>query len=274
MDLKENEPRFYHFTKTENLDSIFERGLDAKIGDNAKGVEHSKKVFFVEGRENVLKLVDSWIRWFIVRYQRVAYVKEAVEGIDPKESPLADMIYRQQEKWALAKHHKDVESGAVETEEAKMAAFKKMYKDWKNTSYLALDLKEGKDFSYDDIDDAKEWNVKNRDNLKYLEYMYGKIDKVDGLEKWNLHTFAGVGVSPKKIEQVSVGDKTDGISIVQYMYEQEKKSNPEFNMPLLDEFMENVKKIEAGKVDDIKKVQTNSYLENAGPYGYLINQDN
>ncbi len=273
MDLKNQEAKFYHFTKTENLDSIFNRGLDAKIGNNAKGVEFSKKVFFVEGRENVLKLIDVWIRWFIVRYQRVAYVKDAVEGIDPKESPLADMIYRKLEKEALKRHRADVESGAVETEEAKMAAFKKMYKDWKNTSYLALDLKVGVDFSYDDVDDAKDWNVKNRDNLKYLEYMYGKIDKVDGLEKWNLHTFAGVGVSPKKIERVSVGEKTDGISIAQYMYEQEKKSNPDFNMPLLDEFMENVKKIEAGKIEDIKNVKTNNYLDNAGPYGYLINQN-
>ena len=273
MDLKDNIARFYHFTKTENLDSIFERGLDAKIGDNAKGVEFSKKVFFVEGRENVLKLIDVWIRWFIVRYQRVAYVKDAVGEINPKDSPFAETIYRKLEKEALKRHRADVESGAVETEEAKMAAFKKMYKDWKKTSYLALDLKEGVDFSYDDVDDAKDWNVKNRDNLKYLEYMYGKIYKVDGLEKWNLHTFAGVGVSPKKIELVSVGDKTDGISIVQRMYEQEKKSNPEFNMPLLDEFMENVKKIEAGKVEDIKKVETNDYLDNAGPYGYITNQD-
>ena len=38
--------------------------------------------------------------------------------------------------------------------------------------------------------------------------------------------------------------------------------------------MENVKKIEAGKVEDIKKVQTNNYLDNAGHLGYLINQNN
>ncbi len=272
MELTKGSVKYFHFTKTENLNSIFEYGLVPKVGENAKGVEDSSKVFFSESGENVLKLIDVWIRWYIVRYQRVAYVSEAVKGINPKQSPLSDLVYRQREREALDRHHKDVETGAVETDEAKRAAFKKMYKDWSNVSYLALDLKESEDFSYEDKDDAKTRQAASESDLKYLEYMYGKIENIEGLEKWNLHTFKNKGVSPENIDLVTINGKSDGLSVIQYLYEQEKIKNPDFKLSLLDEWMETIRLMQEN-ANYLKKVETKEFLEKPGHFDYLLNQD-
>lgn len=62
-DLPKN--TYFHYTNIDNLDSIFTSGLEPLIGDNAMGIEKSKKVFFTIGINNSLILMDSWIRWMI-----------------------------------------------------------------------------------------------------------------------------------------------------------------------------------------------------------------
>lgn len=52
---------YFHFTKKKNLNSIKERGLIPKIGFHAQALEETKKVFFVEGLDNLLILFDCWI---------------------------------------------------------------------------------------------------------------------------------------------------------------------------------------------------------------------
>ena len=47
---------FFHFTKEKNLKSIENKGLIPKIGYHAKALETTKKVFFVEGLDNLLIL--------------------------------------------------------------------------------------------------------------------------------------------------------------------------------------------------------------------------
>ena len=104
---------YYHFTKTKDLESILQNGLIPKVGENAKGVEDSNKVFFSKGKEGVLKLIDVWIRWYIVRYQRVAFATKATEGVKP--SPATDSKFAKKIGKALKKHHKAVIRGEVET---------------------------------------------------------------------------------------------------------------------------------------------------------------
>ena len=62
-DLPKN--TYFHYTSIDNLDSIFAKGLEPLIGENAMGIEKSKKVFFTIGINNSLILMDSWLRWMM-----------------------------------------------------------------------------------------------------------------------------------------------------------------------------------------------------------------
>lgn len=57
-DIKNN---YFHFTLEKNLKSIRENGLIPNKGQNAKYIEKTKKIFFVEGLDNLLILLDCWI---------------------------------------------------------------------------------------------------------------------------------------------------------------------------------------------------------------------
>lgn len=252
---------YYHFTRTENVGKILKEGLIPKIGENANGVEDSKKVFFSKGKEGCLKLIDVWIRWYIVRYQRIAYAKKETEGVKP--SPINDSKFAKKIGKALKKHHKAVQRGDVETEEAKLAAFKKMYKDWRNSTYLALDLVEGEDFSSFDVDEAKQRQCKSKAEKQYLEYMYGKIDNPEGLEDWNMHTFKDKSLEPKKIDIVN--SRQNGLDFILEAYEEVKPQD----LPLLDEFIGMVKQKVAGQNINIS-AKPQDHLENPGMFEFLL----
>lgn len=57
-DIKNN---YFHFTRVKNLESIEEKGLLPKISIHAQALEETKKVFFVEGLDNLIILFDCWI---------------------------------------------------------------------------------------------------------------------------------------------------------------------------------------------------------------------
>ncbi len=52
---------YFHFTKSSNINSIEKKGLLPKISFHAQFLEDTKKVFFVEGLDNLLILFDCWI---------------------------------------------------------------------------------------------------------------------------------------------------------------------------------------------------------------------
>lgn len=54
---------FFHYTNKNNLNSIYKNGLELRIGENALYVEKSKKIFFVEGVEGILIIMDVWLKW-------------------------------------------------------------------------------------------------------------------------------------------------------------------------------------------------------------------
>ena len=58
---------FLHYTNKNNLDSIFKDGLIPTIGNNSKNIELNKKIFFTKGFDNTLILMDSWIKWLVLR---------------------------------------------------------------------------------------------------------------------------------------------------------------------------------------------------------------
>ena len=69
IDLNEfdGEKAFYHFTNRSNYESISSNGLIPSIGNNARGIEITQKVFFSMGNIGFLRICDVWINWFIYR---------------------------------------------------------------------------------------------------------------------------------------------------------------------------------------------------------------
>lgn len=61
LNLKDLNFNYFHFTKQSNLKSINSNGLLPKISFHAMSLEDTKKVFFVQGLDNLLILFDCWI---------------------------------------------------------------------------------------------------------------------------------------------------------------------------------------------------------------------
>lgn len=58
IELNKDTIRYFHFTSNNALENIDKHGLLALIGDNARGVEDTEKVFFSDGLENVARCLD------------------------------------------------------------------------------------------------------------------------------------------------------------------------------------------------------------------------
>lgn len=61
LSLNDINSNYFHFTKKNNIESIDKNGLIPKISFHAQSLEDTKKVFFVEGLDNLLILFDCWI---------------------------------------------------------------------------------------------------------------------------------------------------------------------------------------------------------------------
>jgi len=61
LNTNDIDSNFFHFTKRNNINSIKINGLIPKIGENAKFLEKTNKVFFVNGLDSLLILFDCWI---------------------------------------------------------------------------------------------------------------------------------------------------------------------------------------------------------------------
>lgn len=58
ININDINSNYFHFTSKNNIGSIEKNGLIPKIGKNAKYIEKTEKVFFVEGLDNILILFD------------------------------------------------------------------------------------------------------------------------------------------------------------------------------------------------------------------------
>ena len=61
LGLNDITSNYFHFTRQNNLKSISKKGLLPKISFHAQSLEDTKKVFFVQGLDNLLILFDCWI---------------------------------------------------------------------------------------------------------------------------------------------------------------------------------------------------------------------
>ncbi len=171
-DLDLNETCF-HFTYTANLDSIKEKGLVSRIGDHARGIEANKKIYFSKGIDNVIRLMERWYRFelaiVVAKKYRVPireFVKHPEIMIDPECIEIANEIF-----------------------------LDKM----KKSTYLAVDLEEGKHYDHEILDE-----LKLKSSKEGLDFFYGKDrDASSRIEGWNMQTYDDIIIEPERIAKIN-----------------------------------------------------------------------
>lgn len=228
---------FFHFTGSENLLSIDEKGLNPAIGKHANQIEESEKVFFSKGFEGVLQNCDVWLKWFMNKaygqsnqfhFYRGKKIEERRELLRKWDQEFRDRSYLHD--------YKKLEP-----------FFEIIYQGMKKQTYFILDLEENIDFKYDDVDEPKKRvnENKERDPIGYIyaKEMYGNFSNFDSyvMDPWNMHTLKRKGVERNKIYQLVTKDgKDDMVSIISEIYNNYKNPNTQYDM--LDSYMNFVKK--------------------------------
>lgn len=183
---KDIENNYFHFTKEQNLKSIEKMGLVPKIGFHAQALERTKKVFFVQGLDNLLCLLDCWIN--------VVELYPLIPGI----YNIGTFLIKY--NWFPEK----VVNGYF-----KYAKFNKLHRTisykyfdhfLKKFVLLNLELEENLDFCFNDTDQikGKGYNKSYLITAGYSE-QYSDLESIK-MDKWNLHTFSNVGIAKKKIK--------------------------------------------------------------------------
>lgn len=193
---------FFHFTKYKNLESIKKYGLVPKIGFHAQALEISKKVFFVEGLDNLLILFDCWIH-VCEKYPHIPGLFNLGAKVKGKNK-ISRSIINVYFFWTKINiFHRFV-------------AYKYFDGFLKNYVLLHLDIKEEIDFSFDDVDQIKakeydkEYLIKAGYSLKYSDLESTNMDK------WNLHTFSNHGIDSSKLKICYVEDSYKMSNILNY----------------------------------------------------------
>lgn len=218
-DIKSN---YFHFTPKYNLSSIEKNGLIPKIGNNAKYIEKTEKVFFVEGLDNLLILFDCWIN--------VYYYMPKIRFI----YTLGSHFLRQ--KW-FPQFIADGYFGILKkTKIHKKRAFKVFDKLLNESILLQLDLKENIDFSYKDVDEIKSRNYKKR-HLELMGYSkkYSSLEGND-MDKWNLHCLSNHKIDNNKIKLCYINESYSMIDIFIYAINN-TLLNIKDNCPILYEYL-------------------------------------
>ncbi len=208
---------FFHYTNKNNIESIDKNGLISKIGDSATGIELTEKIFFAIGTKGVFSIFDSWIRWLIAKRLTDLPGKKA----DIPFYRFCTFLMR----LPILHHFIAIIVNLVVWLEFKLEPFQvKSFKIMKdildNSCFLILDLKDGVDFSYKDIDELKA----QRFNRKLLKNLYAKQNKMSSkkMDYWNMHTFSNINISPDKITLLKLNDNYNCTDILIWMVKNTK----------------------------------------------------
>lgn len=194
---------FLHYTSKDNIDNIFKNGLEPRIGENSKGIEKTKKVFFTIGEKNALIIMDVWLQWLISRpknkyiYRLGAYFMR--QFYFPKF--IYDVIF----KFYYKSNKKFVSSCLI------------LKKILDNSCYLILDLKENVDYDFNDVDEVK----KQPFPKKYLKniYKYDSDLNSSKMEYWNMHTYSDKVIEPSKIKLLQYQNDISAEKNLRYLIE-------------------------------------------------------
>ena len=208
VDISElNNNSFFHYTNVNNLDNIYDNGLIAKIGDNSMGIEQNEKIFFTIGMTNSLILMESWIKWLIAK-----------SGADMPGTFLDKPMYKFATTLLKIKFFQPlmtfISKCELKSKYRRIKAYKQLKQILDNSVYLLLNLEEGIDYSFNDIDEVKSQNFERT----LLNIMYNTDQINDNyMEYWNMHTLANKTIESKKIQLVKVGNSIKASDVIEYM---------------------------------------------------------
>lgn len=197
----------FHYTNVNNVENIFQRGLEPAIGDNSLGIEISKKIFFTVGITNSLILMESWLRWLVAK---------SLSDMPGKK--LDRPMYRFATSLLKHKIFHPIMTFIVKCElrskSIRFREFKRLKKILDESVYFALDLEYGVDYSLEDIDEVKVGNF----DKKLLKIMYQNSNVHDSyMEYWNMHTFSDKVIESEKVHLIKNDDMFMASDILQYM---------------------------------------------------------
>ena len=253
---EELENTFFHYSLKKDKNSIDNKGLEARIGRNSKGIDKEKSIFFSKGIEGALETWDVWLKWRADRLFNPYYQKENKDIREAIEDGTATKEEKQEYYYKCEQWNKEFMSGAYKDDKEKLDfLFKFQTDEMFASNYYRLDLIEGDEFSFDEVDQIKSKKISNKDNprettqYKMFATMFGEYSNLesDKVDKWNMHTILGkqVNIEPERIKQLVLPNgKNDVLSVVQFLYDKYKEITPkeqQVQFDLLDKYMEYVK---------------------------------
>lgn len=208
---------FFHYTSKDNIESIDRNGLLPKIGNSATGIEKSEKIFFAIGSNGVFSIFDSWIRWLIAK--RITDLPG--EKADIPFYRFCTFIMRLPIiRYLVAIVVNLIVWIEFKIKPIKVKSFKIMKEILDNSCFLILDLEDGVDFSYNDIDEVKAQKF----DRKLLKNVYAKQNKMNSkkMDYWNMHTFSNKIISPDKISLLKLNNSYCCMDILLWMIKNTK----------------------------------------------------
>lgn len=202
LSLKDISSNYFHFTKKKNLESIKNKGLLPKISFHAQSLEETKKVFFVQGLDNLLILFDCWIN--------VCEKYPLIPGMFNLGTKI--MRYKWFPKTVINAYFKYTEFNKIH----RFIAYKYFDMFLKKYVLLNLNIQEKIDFDFEDIDQIKakgydkEYLIKGGYSLMYSDLESTRMDR------WNLHTFSNHGIDSSKLKICSTNKSYKMIDILNY----------------------------------------------------------
>lgn len=194
---------FLHYTNKDNINNILRNGLEPKIGENSKGIEKTKKVFFTIGEKNALILMDAWLKWLISRPKNKYVYRLGTYFMKQPYFPkfIYDIIfffyYKSDNKF--------------------FNACNTLKKTLDNSCYLQLNLEENIDYDFLDVDEIKQQSYPKR-LLKNI-YKYNSNLNSNKMELWNMHTYSNKIIEPTKIKVLQYKNSISAQIILKYLIE-------------------------------------------------------
>lgn len=142
ISLIDIENSFFHYTNRQNLNTILQKGLEPRIGENSLYVEKTPKVFFAKGEKGIITIIDVWLKWLTAKSNTHKFVYWL--GTFYMKTPFCI---------------KSIPNNLVERNlkdpKRRHQTYAKMRTILDNSVFLILDLEEKIDFDYNDIDEVK-----------------------------------------------------------------------------------------------------------------------
>lgn len=225
ISLNDINKNYFHFTFQNNFENIKKVGLIPQKGKHAEHIEKTKKVFFVEGLDNLLILFDSWIT--VYKHMPLIPNFKITYGLGSKAmrskyfpSFLIDIYFFFIKN---SKRHKNY-------------AYKIFNEQISKCILLNLNIQENVDFSFSDIDEIKSQGYRKRHliELGYSE-KYSNMNS-NKMDRWNLHTKSNKGIPSAKLKLCQINNSSNIKDIIKFAI-QNTNLNLLDTCPVLDDFL-------------------------------------